>query len=234
MASPIPILLKELHRLRRHLRELQTEIDLGPRVMKIQQQNLENERQAQINAHETIKQLKLKQKDDEGTLKSTELRLAKLQADLNMAGSKKEFDAKTSEIEQALAKKGELEDAILTTIGDIEQRTADLPRVDQKWIEAQAQFEQFKIDARERLDRLLEDQKATQAVLVATEKEMPPEIKGTYERLIKTYGPDGLAGVLVRSCQQCRTAITEEQRNKLINGAFVTCPNCGRGLYLME
>ena len=40
MPRTVPEVLKECHRLRRHLRELQGEIDLGPRVMKIQQATL--------------------------------------------------------------------------------------------------------------------------------------------------------------------------------------------------
>src|SRR5581483_11498712 len=121
MSTPISPILKELHRLRRHLRDLQTEIDLGPRVMKIQQQKLAAEEQAHTDAHETLKRLKIQQKEDEVSLKETEQRLLKLQADMNMAGSKKEYDAKQSEIVQATARKGELEDAILAEMTEIEE-----------------------------------------------------------------------------------------------------------------
>src|SRR5687767_4072206 len=124
MSTPVPPILKELHRLRRHLRELQSEIDLGPRVMKAQEQKLAAEEQAHKGAHETLKRLKLRQKEDEVSLKATEQRLLKLQADMNMAGSKKEYDAKQSEIDQATAKRGEFEDAILAAMAEIEERTA--------------------------------------------------------------------------------------------------------------
>jgi predicted nucleic acid-binding Zn-ribbon protein len=234
MSTPASPILKELHRLRRHLRDLQSEIDLGPRVMKLQQQKLEAEQQAHNDAHGTLKRLKIQLKEDEVSLKATEQRLLKLAADMNLAGSKKEYDAKQSEINQANGKKGEFEDAILTGMSEVEERTAGLPGVEKRWADAQAEFEQNQADARERLERLVADQKATQAELAETEKKLPPEIKGPYDRLVKSYGADALAAVVGRSCQHCRTAITEQQRLNLLGGAFMACSQCARILYLVE
>lgn len=234
MSTAVASTLRELHRLRRHLRDLQTEIDQGPRVLKMQRDQLAAEEQGHKDAHETIKRLKLKQKDDEITLKQTEDNLAKFQAQLNSAGSTKEFRAKESEIAQASAKKGEYEDAILTTITEIEERTADLPNVERRWADAQKLFQQYEADAKERMERILADQTASQAQLADWEAKIPPEVKGPYDRLVKKHGPDGLAAVVGRTCQQCRTSITEQQKNSLLAGAFVCCSHCGRGLYLAE
>jgi predicted nucleic acid-binding Zn-ribbon protein len=234
MSTPISITLKELHRLRKHLRDLQAEIDRGPRVMKIQQQKLAAEEQAHKDAYETLKRVKLRQKDDEVELKATEQRLLKLQADMNMAASKKEYDAKQSEIDQATARKGQLEDSILAAMTEIEERTADLPNVEQRWAAAQQEFEQYKLEARERLERMLADQKATQDELAETEKRLPPDVRPQYDRLVRSYGADALAAVVGRSCQHCRTAITEQQRLNLLGGAFMTCSQCARILYLVE
>lgn len=230
----VPAVLKDLHRLLKHLRSLKAETDLGPRVMKAQQDQLDAEKQAHADAHDTLKKQKLRQKDEEGTLKATEVRLAKLQADLNMAGSKKEFDAKTSEIAQAKVVQGELEDSILTTIGDIDERTAAGPAVEKQWKAAQAAFARFQTDAAERLARMQADQTATQAALAAKEAELPPEVRAGYARLVKTYGADGLAAVAGRSCQQCQTKLTEQQRTTLLSGKFLGCPSCGRMLYLAD
>jgi len=233
--SSVTTVLRELHRLRKHIRDLQTEIDLGPRVMAEQQSTHDAEKQAHADSYEAIKKLKLKQKDDEGTLKTVEQQVEKYKGQLNSAGSKKEFDAKESEIKQATAKKGELEDSILTTITDIEERTANIPTVEKQWATAQAEFEQFKRDARERMQRLQDDLKAANEQLLVAEPKLPQDVKGPYERMVKSYGPDGLSAVVGRACQQCRTNLTEQQRNDLLGGRmFVTCPRCGRGLYLAE
>jgi uncharacterized protein len=234
MSTPVPQLLKELHRLRRHLRDLQSEIDLGPRVQKARQAKLAAEEQAHKDAYDTIKKLKLKQKEDEGTLKQTEQRISKLEFDLNTAGSKKEFDAKQSEIAQATAKKGELEDAILTAITEIEDRTAKLPDVEKQLAEAQKEFAVAQAEGKERLERMLADQKDAQVKLAETEAKLPPAIKPLYDRLVKAYGPDGLAGLKGRSCGQCRTTVTEMVVTKLDAGDYICCPTCGRGLYVVD
>ncbi|OWK43465.1 zinc ribbon domain-containing protein [Fimbriiglobus ruber] len=234
MSEKIAPILRELHRLRKHLRELQSEIDLGPRVLKIQEQKLAAEEQAHKDAYDAIKKLKLQQKEDEGALKTVEQQLAKFQADLNTAGSKKEFDAKQTEIANASTKKGTLEDTILTTITDIEERTAKLPEVEAQWATAQKDFAQYKIDAKERLERLTADQKMTQEEVAKYDERLPLEMKGQYLRLIKTYGADGLAAVVGRGCQQCRTTITEQQRTNIAGGMFICCSQCGRGLYMAD
>jgi predicted nucleic acid-binding Zn-ribbon protein len=234
MSTPVPPILKELHRLRRHLRDLQNEIDRGPRVLKMRDDQLAAEQQRHKDAYETIKRLKVKQKDDEVSLKQTEQQLAKFQADLNMAGSKKEFDAKQHEIEMATARKGSLEDAILSTITEIEERTADLPNVEKRWADAQAEYQQFLQDARDRLERMKADQAASQSLLAETEDRLPPEVRPLYDRLVKSFGPEALAGITGRTCSHCRMSITEQQRNNLLGGGFVCCPQCARGLYLAD
>ena len=83
---------------------------------------LTNSKPGAAHAHQvhydSITKLKLKQREDEGTLKQTEARLEKLEEQLPGLTVQKEYAAK--EVEIALARKGEegpkLEDAILTTI----------------------------------------------------------------------------------------------------------------------
>lgn len=234
MSLSVSNLLRECHRLRRHLRELLSEIDLGPRVLKILQQTLGAAEAAHKDHHETIKKLKLKQKDDEVTLKQTETMLAKYQSDVNTAGSKKEYELKLTEIATASARKGVLEEAILTTIMDIEDRTAGIPAAEETWATAQADFKQYQIDAAERMERLKADQVLTQATLDATDAKLPQEMKVQYLRLVKSYGADSLAGVSGKTCGQCRTNITDQQRTTLLSGSFLSCAHCGRGLYLNE
>jgi predicted nucleic acid-binding Zn-ribbon protein len=233
MATATPFILRECHRLRKHLRDLKDEIDRGPRVLKAQQARLAAEEQAHKEAHETIKKLKLQQKTDESTLKSLEQQLSKLQTRSMEVTTLKEMDAVKSEIAQATEKKNTLEDAILATMTDIEDRTANLPNVDKQWAEAQAEFRQYQIDAKERLERLLEDQKLSEADLQKWEKELPADMQSHYARLVKSYGPDGLAGVKMMVCQQCRQKLNETIYHQIEAGQFVCCSNCGRGLYIV-
>jgi predicted nucleic acid-binding Zn-ribbon protein len=234
MSTPVPTILRECHRLRKLLRELQAEIDRGPRVLKARQQTLAAEEQAHKDSYETIKRLKLKQKEDEGALKGLETQLDKLHRRSNEVTTMKEMEATRSEIAQASSKKEALEDAILATMTEIEERTADLPNVEKKWADAQKEFAQYQVDAKERLERLIDDQKRSLAELATADGMLPTDVKGIYDRLVKAHGPDGFAAVVGRVCQHCRSSVTEQQRNELITGRFMTCPNCFRALYPVE
>jgi predicted nucleic acid-binding Zn-ribbon protein len=226
--------LRECHRLRVHIRELQAEIDRGPRVLQEAQDELETARQEHDAHHEAIKKLKLKQRDDEGTLKQTESRLAKLEDQLTEITVQKEYAAKQSEIEQAKAKKGELEDAILATIMELETQNAAVPAVEQKWSEAQAEFKRFQTEAAERLERMLADQAASREELAKVEETIPPNVKSTYDMVVKAKGADALAAAKNRICQACRTNMTETQFLELQRGTPRTCTTCGRLQYPVE
>lgn len=226
--------LRECHRLRRHLRDLQTEIDRGPRVLKGRQDALEAERQAHKDHHDSITKLKLKQREDEGTLKQTETRLGKLEQQLTGISVPKEYAAKESEIAQARQKKGELEDSVLTTIGEIEEKTAAIPAAEKRWADAQAEFAGFQKEAAERLERLKNDQEASKAALAKAEAELPETLIDKYRSLVKAHGPDALTGVKDRVCQGCRTAVTSQEWSEIRGGAFRLCPNCGKIHYPVE
>ena len=174
---PVTEVFREAHRLRKHLRELQKEIDLGPRVLKNHQDELDEERQAHKDHHDSITKLKLKQREDEGSLKQTDTRLAKLEDQLIGISVQKEYDAKKSEIAQAKAKKAELEDAILTTMTEIEERTAAIPAIEKKWADAQAAFAEFQKQAADRLEMLKNDKAASEALLAKTEEGIPVDVR---------------------------------------------------------
>src|SRR5438093_67895 len=106
---PVTDTLRECHRLRLHLRNIQAEIDRGPRLLAGREETLADERNEHTAHHTAITKLKLRQREDEVTLKETETRLAKLETQLTGISVQKEYAAKESEIAQAKAKKGELE-----------------------------------------------------------------------------------------------------------------------------
>jgi predicted nucleic acid-binding Zn-ribbon protein len=226
--------LRECHRLRAHLRTLQAEIDRGPRVRQTHQDDLEAARRAHKDHHDAITKLKLKQREDEGSLKQTEVRLAKLEDQLPGLTVQKEYAAKEHEIEMARAKKGELEDAILATIMELEERTAGIPAAEQAWAQAQADFKQFEADAAERLAGMRADQDASNAELARAEATLPAEVKRTYDTVVKAKGADALAGAKDRVCQACRATMTETQFGTLRAGTFRTCTSCGRIQYPVE
>jgi predicted nucleic acid-binding Zn-ribbon protein len=226
--------LRECHRLRKHLKNIQEEIDRGPRVLKAHQTRLAQEEQAHKDHHEAIKKLKLRQKDDEGTLKQTEARLAKLEDQLTGIVNSKEYDAKQSEIRQAREKRGALEDAILATMTELEEKTNQIPDVEKQWADAQAEFARSQEEAKERLVQLQEEQVAAREELARQEAALPPAMKPKYDYLVKNHGPDAMAAVKDKTCQGCRTVLTQQRMLDLQSGTFFQCPTCGKMLYPAE
>lgn len=226
--------LRECHRLRVHLRNLQAEIDRGPRVLQNHRDELDAARQAHKDHYDAITKLKLKQREDEGTLKQTETRLKKLEEQLAGISVQKEYAAKQHEIEMAQTKKGDTEDAILASIMELEEKTAAIPTVEAAWAQAQADFAQFEVEAAERLDGMKADQAACAADLTKHEAELPPAAKSTYDTIVKSKGPDAFAAAKARACRGCRTNMTEWQFTALRDGEFRTCATCGRMQYAVE
>ena len=228
---PVADTLRECHRLRKHIKALQDEIDRGPRVLKAIQKLLDQEQQAHKDHYETITKLKLKQRDDEGTLKQTDTRLKKLEEQLTSISVTKEFDAKRSEIRQASEKKAQNEDAILTTMSELEDRTNAIPAVEKQWAAAQADFAQAQRDAKERMDTLKADLDLSQTALTKSDAAIPDKHRSQYLHLVKAWGPEALAGVKDKVCQGCRTGVSQQRLLEVQAGQYILCQSCGKILY---
>src|SRR5215467_1180486 len=100
--------LREIHRLRRFLRDLQTKIDEVPRRLKILQERVTFQEEQFRHAQETIKKLKVKAKEDEGTLKVINEEIGKYSRQLGNIMSKKEYDALQHEIAHGKKKTDQL------------------------------------------------------------------------------------------------------------------------------
>ncbi len=231
---PVTSALRECHRLRTHLRNLQAEIDAGPRVLAENKEELDTQRAEHQAHYDTITRLKLKQREDEGTLKQTDERLAKLRDQLEALVAPKERAAKELEITHAEEKKANLEDTILATITELEEKHAAVPAVEAKWKAARDEFKQFETDAAERLQRMTEDTAASRTDLTAAEAHLPRDVKALYDQIVKAKGPEAFAGAKNRVCQGCRSTMTETQFMDLRDGTFRTCVNCGRMQYPVE
>lgn len=229
--STLSTALRECHRLRKHLKALQEEIERGPRIAKAQQTALTQEERSQKEAREVITKLKVRQREEESSLKSVEAQLAKSEKQINDTANQKEYTAKQHEIEHAKAKKAGLEDEILATMTEIEERTGNLPAVDKQWADAQADYAEKQQDARERLERLKADLVSSGAELVKFEADLPPKVRTLYDSQVKAHGPDALAAVKDKVCSRCRTQLTQQKVLELTGGTFVTCPGCGKLLY---
>jgi predicted nucleic acid-binding Zn-ribbon protein len=226
--------LREIHRLRRHVKQLQEEIDRAPRQIKAQEAKVSRHEEVFKEAQETLKKLKVSVHEKEVSLKTTHAQIAKHKKQLNEAAGKKEYDALQAEIAADQKVLQRLEDEILTGMGDTEDRTAQLPQLEGNVKKAKEECAEFQRGAGDRLASLKEQLQHARDQLKEVEASIPSDLRPQFDRITAAKGEDALSLVANRTCSSCYTGITAQNFNDLKNGLFVLCKSCGRILYLPE
>lgn len=227
-------ILRELHRLRRHCKNLTDEIERLPKMFKTQQHKLALQEKAQKQAQDQITKLKLAAKEKEGKLKANHEQIAKWEKQRNEVTNKKEYDA--LQVEIAHAKEGceKIENEILATMEETDKLNARLPEIAAAVKQAKLDVDQFDKTVQDRQAVLNEELQKVLPELKIVETTLPDDVKALYERLVSAMGEDAMSAVHDRNCTACYTGITAQMYNNLLQGFFVPCKSCGRFLYLPE
>jgi predicted nucleic acid-binding Zn-ribbon protein len=233
MSGPAAI-LREIHRLLRFARDLQEQIDRGPKQLKVQHVKIARQEELQREAQDGLKKFKVLVHDKEVTLKSIHALIAKHQKQLNEATSKKEYDALRVEIASEQAKCTKVEDEILTAMAEMEERSAQLPELEKNVQKLREEYKKIEAGAAERAAGLLQQLNEAKARIKEIEPTIPATVQEQYHRIVTGQGADAFAAVVDRNCGACNTAITAQQYTDLLMQNFVACKSCGRMLYLPE
>lgn len=231
MPGPAAI-LKELHRLRRHLTELDEKIAFAPRQLALQQKRLQTQEDALVQAKEHLKRLALDIREKEGSVKATQTQIKKYEKQLDSAANKKEYDTLQLEITQEKAHVSKLEDEILAAMAESDEKTARLPDVEKQTQQARADYAQFEKDHQDKVARFGAEKTRAAEELKATEATLPGDVRAQYDRLVAAKGNEALSAVQGRICTACYTEITPQMFNELKREMFQICKNCGRMLYV--
>ncbi len=223
---------REIHRLRRHARDLQQEIDRGPIQLKARRTVAAKAADAFQLAQDELKKTKVHTHEKESSLKSAHTQMAKYEQQMQGAGDKKQYDAFKHEIAATRQKAQELEDQILEGMSEAEERAAKLPEQERAAAKAKDDLATFEREQAERLTRLAEQLKTTLGQLKTVEADIPEPFVPQYQRMVTAFGADALAAAQNHSCAHCHTHITVQQLHEVETGEFVLCRSCGRGLYL--
>ena len=225
---------RAIHRLRQHARDLQAEIDRAPIQLKARQAVAVKPAKARDDAKETLKKLKVTTLERESDLKAQHKQIERWKQQQADAGDQKQYETLKHEIAAAEVRCGELEETILTTMGQVEELAPQIPALEAAAAKAQLEFEAFQVEQKERLARFAEELKRAQEDLKAAEVEVPEDVRPEYARRIASYGADALASAAGASCGHCHTGIAAQVMIFLGMGHFVTCTACYRALYLPE
>jgi predicted nucleic acid-binding Zn-ribbon protein len=226
--------LRELHRLRRLAKDLQDEIERGPRLVKAQMSKVKQRQDTLAQAQEDVKKRKVATHEKETELKDLQLQIKKYEEQRNKTSSKKEYDALNAEIAVAKHKCTRIEDRILELMGDADSAAAQLPELVAAVEQAKQDVAKYESELQEKSSGLAEELKKTQQGLTDTEAALPPEVREPYRRLVAARGEDAMAAVVDRNCAACYTGITAQNYHDLANQQLIHCKSCGRILYLAE
>jgi predicted nucleic acid-binding Zn-ribbon protein len=230
MAGPASV-FREIHRLRRFIRDAQEQIDRIPRQRKAYQAKLAKAEQTLAEEKEAIKKLKVLGADREKTLKSTEEQISRYRTQLESASNKKISDALTLEIAAARERTSKLEDEILGSITEGEDRQAKVPELEAAVSAVRADLAKFEADIAPRKAMLDANVQQSQAQLAEQEKQIPDDLRDQYRRTVASQGADGFALAENGTCMGCHTEITRQVQMDLARDLFVMCRSCGRILY---
>lgn len=233
MPGPAAI-FRELHRLRKHVRDLQTEIERGPRTLKLHQDKVANHEVTLKEYHESIKKLKVAILQKESQLKAKQQQIEKHERQRNEAREKKEYDALNVEIASDKKDVKKLEDEILADMEEVEARTAQIPEKEKEFQQAKRDIARALDDIQTRRQTLTDLLQQAHQQIEQVEVSLPEEVRVLYHRLVASMGADALSAVHGRTCTACYTDITAQNFNELRMEQFVACKSCGRILYLAE
>jgi len=227
-------LMREIHRLLKHRRDLREQIDRFPKQRKVFQGRITLREQEQQQAQDALKKLKMSVHEKEVTLKTHHQLVKKYEGQLREITSKKEFDALQHEIETTKKAIAEVEDQILTGMMEIDEQTAALPKFAGGLATARKELTDFEATAQERETNLRTMLQDTEAKHREAEAQVPAEILPAYQRIIKAKEHDALAPVRDRACSSCSTSLTVQNYHDLQLGQSHNCTACGRILFLPE
>jgi len=228
------VILREIHRLQRHAADLQSKIEQGPRQLQAQKNLVARQEESLRQAHEEVTKCKVKQRDLESQLKSSQQQVEKYQKQLNDVTSKKEYDAVKVEIAGAEKHVRKVEDGILEVMGQIEEKNALIPAAEKQVHKAQEELAKVEKDLQDRLARFAQEREAALKQLAEVEANLDEDLKTLYKRLVAAKGNEALAQLSGRSCTACYTEVTPQTFNDLAHGRYALCKSCGRILYFAE
>lgn len=224
--------LKRLHELHLQLREVQTELEAGPRQVAARRQSFAKKQAELEDRRQKLKQAKVTADQKNLQLKTNESKIAELRSKQNTVTSNREYDILRGQIDADTMAKSVLEDEILEALESVDRGQAELKSFEQEVAAAEAELQKFVQQLEQRVPGLKQTAEQLSAEVAAAEKFLPEDVAGLYRRLVQVHGADALAAVENKSCSNCFVKLTQQMVVELNAGRLHFCKACGRLLYM--
>lgn len=233
--------MRALYLLDQEVRGLRSRLDAAIRRQQAQQNKLEQHQRQYAELEEQIRLGQAKAGALELQVKAAEDKIAKLREQMNTVKSNKEYSALLVEVNTLKVDKSKLEDEALARMGEVDALKQHLEQVEEKIQQQQKLVDLAAAEvasARAEVGQRLEEVTAQRD---AAADQVPQEARALFNRLAQNYEGEAMAPVeeadrrrMEYNCGGCYMSLPIERVNALMMKPddLVTCPNCGRILYL--
>jgi predicted nucleic acid-binding Zn-ribbon protein len=226
--------LAELHRLLLDSKEVQEQIERGPRQLKARQQTIA-QKQAELDAQrQKHKTLRMSADQRSLQLKSNETKIADLKVKLNQAASNREFDIIRAQIEADTVANSVLEDEILDALEKVDTAQIDIKRLEEELARAKADETRAAADISAAQPGLQSRLGELHKAIANAEARLPENVIVPYRRLAQAYGAAALAEVDGTTCTSCYVSLPLQMVVQVREGQALFCKTCGRLLYMQS
>jgi predicted nucleic acid-binding Zn-ribbon protein len=222
-------LLVSIAKMDAELHACRTELSLLPEKIESVKRSVEK---VDKNSEEAVTHLDGMRKERralEKTLANHGEKIKKLKTQLMEVKTNKEYTAMLSEIEHTEKGIDEGEERLLMLMDELDQQTARNKEFMEKSTEAKTRLLAEQSELENRLRELQEQAKRLEAEKPKVLKELDPQTRKRYDRILAKYGDIAVALVADEACQGCHSRIPPQTILEVkSNEQIITCQTCGR------
>ncbi len=226
--------LRNLHRIRRQLNDLNERLQRAPRVAQAHQVNVQRLEAELAGLRDEALAMRVAIDDKQGQLASGEANVQKRRLQLREASSNREFQALKDEIAAAEKVNEVLEIEILEAMEKLDEFDERIEKTKAALAKARGEADKATLETKQQQPHIQADTERLQAALSQCEADLPGEFRELYRRVVRQKGEDALAHVRGEFCGGCNQHVPVNLINDLLLNRPATCRACGRLLYLPE
>ncbi|MEW4455887.1 phospholipase [Bremerella sp. JC817] len=231
---PYSEVLQELHRIHRQLSDLRSRLARCPIRITAAENRVVAAEQVVVDVKESIKNTKMTADRKQLQLRESESKIGVIEGKLNAANTNEEFQIFKEQIAAAQMANSVMSDEILEALEKVDQLEVKLTEADKGVLNAKEDLAKIQNEVNQQRGVMETELARVLEILEGVEKDVPPDIRQDYKRVVKARGEEALASVVNNYCTQCNVQLRIQTVSDLKLGRPVFCSSCGALLYLID
>ncbi len=226
--------LIELQEIDREIAECQGAIARIPGQLESAQAGMRKIEEEQKQAHDVIDELKKKRHQLEMDVQAEHDHMARTKQKLPTVKTNKEYSAILSEVDAVKVKIARFEDEELAIMETLEEKEKELPGIDARFKEEQAEYNAYKAKKEAEAERAKRDLETLIAKRTERIGTIEPQWARSYEKVLKAREGRAVVPMQDSVCQGCFQQILPQMVVDIRKGEIIhQCSQCSRFLYFI-